>query len=616
MTAPTDSRPVRIGNFSGFYGDRLDSISELLDAGVDYLTGDYLAELTMLILRKNQLAGRPAYAAGFLGQLKPVLTRIAEDRVKLVCNAGGLDPVGCADAVRALCTELGVSLRVAAITGDDLLADLPALLDADESLLRNLDTKAALPVSADRVLAANAYLGAWPIVRALELGADIVICPRVTDASLVIGPAAHHHGWQPSDVDRLAGALWAGHAIECGGQVTGGNYSFFYEHPPLGIPPMPIAEIADDGTSVITRSRSDSGCVTVDTVKAQLLYEVSGPMYHNPDVVGDLRTVQVEQVGPDSVRLFGATGYAPTETAKLSVCFDGGFRNSITIGITGRRVEEKLAWLGQQIDAVLPAVDDLESYRWTVIGPADTGRGTIAEATAWLVINARSRAAGPVGRRAFTGAITQLGVSSIPGCYFAGPPQSEKSAAVQWPCLVEKNRVRASVHLDGVEESVGWPTITAAGVPEQPATEQLSADQLPPNPDERLVEVYLGDHFGTRSGDKAGLANIGVWARSAEAYDWLRSHLTVDRFSALMPEFGEFRVDRHEVPGVLGLNFVVHGWLEDGAAASTNIDNQAKGLGEFVGSRTVLVPARLVNRIAEPTPATRFEVEQNSAITG
>ncbi len=619
MAADATSGGLRIGNFSGFYGDRLDSIDELLDAGVDYLTGDYLAELTMLILRKNQRAGRPAYAAGFIGQLRSVLPRIAEQGVKVVCNAGGLDPLGCAEAVRELCTELGLEMRVAAISGDDVLDGLPQLVSDDPRSLRNIDTGADLPVDADSVLAANAYLGAWPIVAALRGGADIVICPRVTDASLVIGPAAHHFGWQADDFDRLAGALWAGHAIECGGQVTGGNYSFFYEEPMMGIPPMPIAELYDDGSSIITKSKPDSGAVTVDTVKSQLLYEVSGPLYHNPDVIGDLRTVELEAVGPDAVRIFGSTGYAPTDTAKLSVCFDGGYRNSITIGITGLRVSEKLAWLGAQIDALLPKVDELDSYRWTVIGPRNPEHGTIADATAWLVITARSKNAAAVGRRAFTGAITQLGVSSIPGCYFAGPPQSERSAAVQWPCLIEKNRVTARVHLDAADagDPVDWPALVATTKPPTvPVAEEVSSASQ--TPAEEHVEIHLGDHFGTRSGDKAGLANIGVWARNAESFEWLRTHMTVDLFRALVPETSGMRVDRHLMPGILGINFVIHGWLEDGAASSTNIDNQAKGLGEYLGSRIVVVPARLVG---SATPAagqrlTDLEIAQNSAVTG
>ncbi|MXP23464.1 acyclic terpene utilization AtuA family protein [Gordonia sp. HNM0687] len=617
MAAEATRGGLRIGNFSGFYGDRHDSISELLDAGVDYLTGDYLAELTMLILRKNQRAGRPAYAAGFVGQLRSVLPRIADDGVKLVCNAGGLDPLGCADAVRELCDELGVNLTVAAITGDDVLGDIPRLVSDDPQSLRNIDTGTDLPVEPDSVLAANAYLGAWPIAAALRGGADIVICPRVTDASLVIGPAAHHFGWKADDFDRLAGALWAGHAIECGGQVTGGNYSFFYEEPAMGIPPMPIAELFDDGTSIITKSKPDAGAMTIDTVKSQLLYEVSGPLYHNPDVIGDLRTVQLEAAGPDAVRIFGATGYAPTDTAKLSVCFDGGYRNSITIGLTGLRVDEKLTWLGAQIDALMPKIDELDSYRWTVIGPKDPEHGTIADATAWLVITARSTNAAAVGRRAFTGAITQLGVSSIPGCYFAGPPQSERSAAVQWPCLIHKHRVEARVHLtaDDDGEHVDWPAFTSATKP--PALAAEDAASVAQSPTEGLVEIHLSDHFGTRSGDKAGLANIGVWARDAESFEWLRRELTVELFSSLVPETAGMKIDRHVMPGILGINFVVHGWLEDGAASSTNIDNQAKGLGEYLGSRIVVVPARLLGPTGgNANKSIGLDIAQNAAVTG
>ncbi|WP_346772905.1 acyclic terpene utilization AtuA family protein [Rhodococcus sp. 14C212] len=611
-------RGVRIGNFSGFYGDRSDSINELLDAGVDYLTGDYLAELTMLILRKNQMAGRPAYAAGFISQLRPVLGRIAEQGVKVVCNAGGLDPLGCAQAIRELCADLGVSLTVAAISGDDLLDQLPRLIAESNDLLANLDTSASFEVPADEVLAANAYLGAWPIVRALERGADIVICPRVTDASLVIGPAAHHFGWSPGDYNRLAGALWAGHAIECGGQVTGGNYSFFHEEGPLGIPPMPVAEIFEDGTSIITKSVAETGLVSTDTLTAQLLYEVSGPLYYNPDVIGDLRTVRVTQVGDDAVRLSGAVGYAPTTTAKLSVCFEGGYRNSITIGLTGGHLEQKLEWLRTQVDQVLTHADEFDGYRWTVVGPRDPSNGGIDDATALAIITARSSKAEAVGRRAFTGAITQLGVSSIPGCYFVGPPQAERSAAVQWPALVDKTRITAVVHLPGQDdEVVEWPEVSIAQpvipihVPEPPRIHDATA---------ATIDVCLGDLFGTRSGDKAGLANVGVWARDDQAYAWLLGYLTVERFRLLVPDAAGLRIDRHAIPGVHGINFVIHEFLEQGTASSTLVDSQAKGLGEYVASRKIQVPAFLLGRSAEEDPRAvsvgTLDIGQRSAITG
>lgn len=593
-------RALRIGNFSGFYGDRVDSIAELLDAGVDYLTGDYLAELTMLILRKNQLAGRQGYATGFVEQLRPVLRRIATDGVKLVCNAGGLDPQGCAEAVRQLCRELDVPLTVAAITGDNVLAELPELYAADADGLRNVDTGERLTVDLDRVLAANAYLGAWPIVRALEAGADIVICPRVTDASLAIAPAAHHFGWDVKDYDRLAGALWAGHAIECGGQVAGGNYSFFYEEPPLGIPPMPIADLFEDGSSVVRKSVSGRGRVTVDTVKAQLLYEVGGPLYHNPDVIGDLTSVQVSDAGPDAVRIHGAVGHAPTRKVKLAVCFEAGFRNSITIGITGGRVAEKLAWLKAQVAQVLPDSGAFDSYRWTVIGPKDPHRGSRADATAWVVITARSTRRADVGRRAFTGAITQLGVSSVPGCYFATPPQSEKVAAIQWPALLDKSRVTPVVHVDGAPpRSVEWE-IAGDDLTQVMPTKAESAVAAVPIRD-RVRDVLFGDVFGTRSGDKAGLANVGVWARDRAAFEWLRSYLTIERFRSLVPETADLHIDRHEFPGILGLNFVIRGFLEEGVASSTDIDTQAKGLGEYLGSRVISIPVE-VAAAAPPAP--------------
>lgn len=618
MVSQAAATPLRIGNFSGFYGDRADAIAELLDAGVDYLTGDYLAELTMLILRKNQLAGRPGYAAGFIEQLRPVLSRIASQGVKVVCNAGGLDPGGCADEVRAMAAELGVQVRVAAITGDDLLPQLPALVAAAPHLLHNMDTGAPFTREPDEVLAANAYLGAWPIVRALALGADIVICPRVTDASLVIGPAAHHFGWAADDFDRLAGALWAGHAIECGAQVTGGNDAFFAEGP-QGLPSMPVAEVFEDGTSIISASVPGRGRVSLDTVKAQLLYEVAGPLYRNPDVTGVLSAVQLDEVRPGAVHISGSVGYPPSSLAKLSICFDGGYRNTMTIGLTGGRLHEKLRWLREQVQEVLVDTDRFESLRWTVVGPHDEHHGSLADATALAIVTARSRTRDPVSRRHFTGAITQLGLSNIPGLYFVGAPTSEKRAAVQWPSLVEKARVVAQVTVDGGPPGVvAWPEVSS-DEPVAPPIPQ-AVDPTPVEIQEPTALLPLSTLFGTRSGDKAGLANVGIWARTGTAWQWLAATLTVEAFRELVPEVAGLKVERHEFPSLLGLNFVVHGFLDEGAATSTRIDNQAKGLGEFLGSRMAPLPVHFLvdasDRRAVADAAHVLDIDTGSVITG
>src|SRR5580692_5809717 len=308
----TQRRPVRIANCSGFYGDRAAAAREMVDGGpIDVLTGDYLAELTMLILWKaRQKDPGLGYATTFLRQLEEVLGTCLERGVKIVANAGGLNPEGLARQVTALAARLGLAARVAYITGDDL-APVIGDLQAAGHEFTNLDTGQPLAKADLPVVTANAYLGGWGITAALDAGADIVICPRVTDASLVTGPAAWWHGWARDDFDELAGAVVAGHVIECGPQATGGNYSFPQEITSPGRPGYPIAEVAADGSSVITKHDGTGGLVSPGTVTAQLLYEIGAPAYLNPDVVAHFDTIRLARQGPDRVALTGTRGSPP-----------------------------------------------------------------------------------------------------------------------------------------------------------------------------------------------------------------------------------------------------------------------------------------------------------------
>jgi hypothetical protein len=582
--------PLRIGQFSAYYGDRKDAMAELLAAGVDVLTGDYLAELTMLVLKKNQLRGGAGYAAGFVDQLGEHLGEIAAQGTKVVTNAGGLDPLACAAEVERLCREQGVDLVVAAVTGDDLIDDLGGLVEQGQTF-GHLDTGKPLDLGERAVLTANAYLGAWPIVAALSAGADIVVCPRVTDASLVIAPAAWHFGWGPEDHDQLAGALWAGHAIECGGQVTGGNFSLFHRFGDLGLPGMPIAEIAANGDTVVTKPDGTGGLVSVDTVTAQLLYEVGGPRYDNPDVVGDLSSIALTQVGDDRVLISGAKGFAPTPTTKLSLCYEGGYRNTATVGITGSHVPEKLAWLQREVARAVGTPESFDQFRWSVIGPHDAHAGSFEDATTWAIATARDARREKVSRAGFADPITQLGVSNVPGFYTATPPQRERLVGVQWPCLVEKDSVSSYVVLGGEPRPVAWGPRSAEDTFES-AHDSRAEHDLPADDD--VVEVELGALVGTRSGDKGGMANVGVWTQGAEQYAWLAGYLTVDRLRGLLRELEGLRVERHLLPNLRGMNFLLHDYLELGVASCTRVDAQAKGVGEYLGSRVVPVPRRLL----------------------
>jgi hypothetical protein len=586
--------PIRVGQFAAFYGDRRDAIRQLLDADVDVLTGDYLAELTLIIMKKNALRGREGYAAGFLAQLDPHLAEIASRGVKVITNAGGLDPGGCAEAIRARVADLGLSLKVASVHGDDLLDQLPGMAERGETF-RNLDTDEPLAVDLNSAVAANAYLGAWPIVAALDRGADIVVCPRVTDGALVIGGAAHWHAWASHEFDALAGALLAGHVIECGAQATGGNYAFFDRHEPLGIPGMPIAEIASDGSSLITKPENTGGVVNAHTVTAQLLYEVGSPMYHNPDVVLDLASVRLEDLGNDRVAVTAPSGWAPTNTTKLSLSYDGGFRNTMTIGITGPNVAAKTAWLRSQMAEYIRPESDYEACDVGIVGPQfASDPGNLEEATAWMVVSVRDSDRSKVGRAAFSDAIVQLAVSSIPGFYLTTPPQSERAVAVQWPCLVRKESVRPSVLVDEEQFDVPWgPTELGAAY----ISVAEKAAIRPSTDSSGNQRLELGVIAGARSGDKAGLANLGVWGLSTLAFEWLAEYLTTDRLGTLLPEAKELRVERHLFPNLNAINFLLFGYLDSGVSACLRIDPQAKALGEYLRAKVVPVPDAVLDSV-------------------
>jgi hypothetical protein len=576
-------------------------MAELLQTGVDVLTGDYLAELTMLVLHKNRQRGGKGYVDAIMAPLRQHLTTIAAGGIKVITNGGGLDPAGLAGEVQALVTELGLSLKVAYIVGDDVRARLDD--DTDKVDPINIDTGEKLSLDDHKVLTANAYLGAWPIVEALKRGADIVVCPRMTDASLVVGPAAWAFDWHAMDYDRLAGAIVAGHIIECGTQSTGGNFSFFAEHGDLGSPGMPIASIDSAGDCLIAKSAKSGGLVDVDTVKAQLFYEIGSAAYQNPDVVTDFSSVHVEPAGRDVVRVFGARGFAPTGRTKLSLTYEGGYRNTMTIAVTGSNVEEKLAWLRRQVEQAVGAADSFDGFRWTVIGPADQ-HGTIEQSTALVIITARDSEQSRVGRENFSSAIVQIATGSIPGFYMTAPPQKERLYGVQWPSLIEKSSLNVELFLAGegpfdvswAEQQYFEPTSYPVAQRDRP----IPADGPPGYDFVPTTPIVFGTLFGTRSGDKGGVANLGVWARDEQAYAWLRGYLTVDRLAALIPEAAGLSIERHEFSNLTGLNFLVVGFLEDGVSSCTRVDPQAKGLGEYLGSRIVDVPTALLSVVGKP----------------
>lgn len=561
---------IRIGNCSGFYGDRISAVREMLEGGeLDVLTGDYLAELTMLILGRDMMrdAGL-GYAKTFVRQMEDCLGLALEANVAIVANAGGLNPAGLAVKLREISDTLGVAARIAHVEGDNITARATEL---------NLGTP----------LAANAYLGAWGIVECLNAGADVVVTGRVTDASVIVGPAAAHFGWSRTDYDQLAGAVVAGHVIECSTQATGGNYSFFSEIADLTRPGFPIAEIRRDGSSVITKHENTGGAVTVDTVEAQLMYEIQGARYAGPDVTTRLDSIQLGQEGTDRVLISGVTGEAPPPQLKVSLNTLGGFRNEMEFILTGLDIEAKAELARNQLESWLPVRP--EEIDWTLARLDRPDAETEEQATALLRCVVRDPDPDKVGR-AFSNVAVELALASYPGCSFTAMPSSGSPYGVFSPAYVDQDTVpHIAVLPDGARVDIA------------PATDTQSlADVATPEPPDALGSsssrrVPLGAIAAARSGDKGGNANIGVWVRTDEQWRWLVHTLTVDEVKRLLPEAAPLTVTRTVLGNLRAVNFVFEGLLGKGVAYNARFDPQAKGLAEWLRSRHIDIPEELLS---------------------
>ncbi|MDG4794387.1 acyclic terpene utilization AtuA family protein [Micromonospora sp. WMMD1082] len=566
------SEVLRVGNASGFYGDRFSAWREMLDGGeLDVLTGDYLAELTMLILGRDRMRDPDlGYAKTFLRQLEGCLGTALDRGVTLVTNAGGLNPAGLATAIRALADRLGLPVRIGYVEGDAL-----ARPDA---------------------LTANAYLGAFGIAACLDAGADVVVTGRVTDASLVVGPAIARFGWGRADLDALAGATVAGHLIECGAQVTGGNFSFFTELPDGGHRPgFPVAELHPDGSAVLTKHPGTGGAVTVETVTAQLLYEVGGPAYLGPDVVTRLDSVRLDQDGPDRVRVAGVRGTPPPDTLKVGVNNLAGFRNSMTFVLCGLDIPAKAALVRAQLaEAIGP--DGLE---FTLVRTDHPDAADTETASALLHVHLRDGDRKRAGR-AFSAAAVELALASYPGCTLTTLPGDAVPYGVFTADTVPQDAVaHVAVLPDGTRQPIAPPPVTAAA--KAPAPQAAGPSAHPELGATRRAP--LGEVVGARSGDKGGDANLGVWARTDATWSWLRGWLTVARLTELLPETAPLTVARYELPNLRAVNFVIEGLLGSGVAASTRFDPQAKALGELLRARLVDLPADLPVGLPTAAPA-------------
>jgi len=581
------SEVIKIANCSGFYGDNLSIAKKMVEGGpIDVLTGDYLAELTMTILynQKMKRGENLGYVGTFIKQFREVAKLCDDKKIKIVSNAGGLNPASMANEVENIIKELELDLKVAYIDGDDLMPRLDELSSSGEKL-KNIDKNNDLFSYEKKLLTANAYLGAWGIKEALDNGADVVICPRVTDAAVVIGPAAWKFNWSRNDYDQLAGALAAGHVIECGAQATGGNYSFFKEVPSFKDIGYPIAEINEDGSFIITKHPNTGGLVSVGTVTAQLLYEIGSPAYVNPDVISHFDTLKIEQESKDRVFVSGCRGSSPPKDHKVCINLAGGFRNGTELLLTGLDIDEKAKLITETIFDSVGGKEqfdkvDIQLHRTDKENPESN-----EQAQAFLRIDVMSEDPDLVGRL-FSAKITELALANFPGWTGRSGVVPSGPYIEYWPALVDSKFIKEKVHFDSKTMEV-IPTSQLDFEEVFYQKEPVEVKKIVETPD---TEIFFGDLFGTRSGDKGGCANLGVWSKNPETYGYLFDFLTIDKLKELLPDLKSFEIDRFELPNILSLNFYIHGILQDGVSSSTRMDGQAKSLGEYLRAKKINVP--------------------------
>lgn len=591
-------RIVRIGCGGGAWGDSATAPGQVLRAGIDYLIFDFLAEITMSLLARAR-ARDPGlgYTPDFVApMMKEALPAIAAGGVKVVSNAGGLNPIACKHALEAVCAEAGIALKVAAVEGDDVIGRIPPGT-------RDMYDGTPLPA---RLLTANAYIGARPIAAALAAGADVVITGRVPDSALALGPLIHEFGWRPDDYDRLAGGSVAGHLIECGPQATGGTHTDWDAVPGWDDIGYPIAECRADGSCVITKPAGTGGMVTWATIAEQLCYEIGDPAaYQLPDVVADFSGVALREVGPDRVEVAGARGRPPSGSFKVSATWQDGYRCAATIAIIGPDAVAKAektatAYLGRARRILAAAgLPDLTAAQVEVLGSEQPSYGPAARGLAAREVVLRVVAAHPSREaleRAFAREIGASGISWAPGIanLLGGrPPVQPVLKLVSF--LIDKHALPPPVVTVG--DAPGFAVAPPSPIlPRSPGGEDPAETRRPrPAPAEEggerdLVEVPLSRIALARSGDKGDVSNVAIIARRPDYFPFLRRELTAERIARHFAHLATGPVERFELPGIGALNFLIAGALGGGGIASPRIDPQGKAYGQMALEMKVLAP--------------------------
>jgi hypothetical protein len=620
-------RTLRIGNAGGYWGDDPFALRRQLlgPTRLDYVSIDFLAELSMSILQKQRARDPSAgWARDFLTQVEPLLGELKARGTRIVTNAGGVNPRGCAEALLAAARARGLDLRVAAVLGDDILDRIDELR-AGGADLRNMETGEEFDAVAERLVAANAYFGALPVREALRLAPDIVVCGRVTDTGITLGAMMHAFDWRETDFDRLAGGIVAGHIIECGAQASGGNFTDWRKVRSFEEMGFPVLECFDDGSFVVTKQPGTGGLVTRGTVREQLLYEMGDPhAYLTPDCVADFAAIELERDGPDRVRVSGACGGPPTPFLKVSAAYTDGFKASGALIVSGpdaRTKAQRLAeicWSRLAAELDRSGLGQPEATHTELVGDdACHGRLTPPHSPTEILVRLSVRDADRGRLEVFRKLVPSLILSGPPGLAVTGGAPQVSEVVSYWPCLIPRGAARPTI--ESWEQPVGatkaertgslgplaWPDVARAPRRSRSVAPRPKREATARGPKVRVPLLALAH---ARSGDKGDTANIGLIGRSPECYQWLARHVTSERVRRWFRGIALGKVRRHAVPNLWALNFLLERALGGGGTRSLRLDAQGKTLSQAVLRCEVIAPRHLLATIRPEDRPSRSEL--------
>jgi len=594
---------IRIGNASGYWGDDPGALFRQVNGGrLDYITMDFLAEITMSIMQKQRKRDPEAgYARDFIPMLESVLKKMLSDGTKIITNAGGVNPEACAEAISQMAMKLGLRPKIAVVYGDDI-NDRLAELEAKGCKFSNMEDGRNFSEVNGRIAAANVYFGAAPVVAALKMSPDIIITGRVTDTGITLAPMIHELGWSLDDWNKLSAGIVAGHIIECGTHSTGGNFTDWHLVPSFDNPGYPIVEMQEDGTFFVTKHPGSGGLVSVDTVREQLFYEMGNPVsYLTPDVVADFSTIQLEAAGENRVKVFGIRGYEPTPLYKVSMAYADGFKSIGEIAISGpdaRKKAEKFAEIFWKKVGTDFAATETEYVGYNAfhrgMGHEDEGNE--------IILRLGARDSDQRKLKTFGKMIPALILGGPPGVAILGGVPRIQEIMSYWPALIPKNATHPMIAFyDNGYTNISEIDDTLVGHFTEPPVDSQVAEKVSLSLSDILSRFKKGDCLSTiclgRSGDKGDTSNIGVIARSKKSYDFLEKHITAQVVKDLFQELCQGRVIRYSVPNMLGFNFLLEGSLGGGGTMTLRSDAQGKMFAQALLRQKIEIPQDILNEL-------------------